>query len=136
MLVLRTQLQPGATFLGLLRRTWTTVGEALAHQAFPHFLPDGAPSAGNGGIHVKDIVMQLLPEFPPPAAAAGLEIEVIPPTVASRFDLELSVVAYPDGLRLLFQYSPDRVEDPLVQRLASGATGLLQRVAAAGDFPI
>jgi hypothetical protein len=135
MLVLRTQLQPGSTFIDLLRRTRATVSEALAHQAFPHFLPENAPSADNG-VHVKDVVMQLLPELPPPATAAGLGIEVIPPMVASRFDLELSVVAHRGGLRLLFQYSPDRVDNLLVERLADGAATLLRQVAAAPDFGI
>lgn len=133
MLVLRIRFQPGSSFTDLLRQTRTTVNEALAHQAYPHFLPE---AAADRGVHVKDIVMQLLPELPPPATVAGLQIEVIPPTVASRFDLELSTVAHDDGLGLLFQYSAGRMEDALVRRLSAGITDLLRQVTGAGDLRI
>jgi hypothetical protein len=135
MLVLRTQFQPGSSLTELLRRTRTTVSEALTHQAYPHFLPEASPSAENG-THVKDIVLQLLPELPPRVTVAGLEVEVIPPTVASRFDLELSAVAHEDGLRLLFQYSPGRMDDSLVRRLSDGAAELLHQLTEAGDLRV
>jgi hypothetical protein len=134
LLVLRTTVRRGATFLDVLRGTRDTVSGALDHQAFAHFLPPAGeqPAARN----VEDFIFQMLPELPPPMAAGDLEVEVLPPTVASRFDLELSVLPRRGGLRALFQFSPHRIDEALADRLAAGYAELITAVAAGGDCAI
>jgi non-ribosomal peptide synthetase component F len=135
LLVLRTRIQPGSTFLDLLHSTRSTVSEALAHQGFAHFLPP-ADEGGSGPRNIEDVIFQMLPELPAPITAGGLEIEVLPPMVASRFDLELSVLPWQGGLRALFQYAPERLGDAVADRLAAGCAEMVRRVRTGADCAI
>jgi len=132
LLVLRCRIPREGTFLSLLRQARTTTAEALAHQGFTHFVPPAADGTGAG--NVQDIIFQMLPGLPPPLTAGSLRIEVLPPVVASRFDLEMSVISRPGGLRVLFQYAPHRIEDPLADRLASSTSEMLRRLATDPQF--
>jgi hypothetical protein len=109
MVVLRTRFAGAVTFIDLLRHAHVTVTEALAHQDLPyHLLPPQATRAGSR--RADDFVFQMLPEIPPPHAAGGLELEVLLPEVASRFDLELALVPRRGGFAALLQHAPDRVD--------------------------
>jgi len=76
----------------------------------------------------------MLPEIPPPLAVGGLDVEVLLPEVASRFDLELAVVPRGGGLDVLLQYSRRRVDDAWAARFAADYAALAARVAAAPDL--
>ncbi len=117
MVVLRVALERGADFGELLRATSRTVTEAQAHQDFPFSLLE-LGNVGDRPDRLDDVVFQMLPELPPPARAGELEVTVVPPEIASRFDLELVVVPQPGGFRARLQHAVDRVPEDVVERLA------------------
>lgn len=110
LVILRTRFEAGAPFPALLRRAHATVGEALVHQHFPYYLL-GQEELRSGDRRADEVVFQMLPEIPPPVAIGDLEVEVLLPEVASRFDLELAVVPRAGGLDVLLQYARRRVDD-------------------------
>ncbi|KAA2265808.1 hypothetical protein F0L68_04425 [Solihabitans fulvus] len=128
LLVLRTRVQRGAPLADLLRRTSATVNDALAHQAFSHFLPPTDDTEVER--RVEGVVFQLLPDLPAPTTVAGVEVTVQPPELASRFDLELSVVSHHGGLRVLVQYAPERIDGGLAERLAAGYRAAIDQIGA------
>lgn len=125
-LVLRTTVEPGEALPALLARTARTVGDALAHQAFPYFLPPAA-DGDEADRTVDRVVFQLLPELPDAVRAGDVEVSVLPPELASRFDLELSAVSYRAGLRILVQYAVHRTGNELAERLAAGYQDALEQ---------
>jgi hypothetical protein len=136
MLILRTGLRPGSRFTDLLRSTSTTVAEALEHQGFPYFLPPGQTRQPDAR-RVEDFVFQMLPGLPPATVVGELQVEVLPPMVASRFDLELTVIQRQDeGLRAVLQYAPDRIDQAVAQRLAAGCAELAVAVTTRPDLVI
>jgi hypothetical protein len=117
LLVLRTRTGGADSLAELVRRTTETVDAARAHQSVPyHALPSGPDGQRAAGL--ERVVFQLLPELPAPVTAGQTRIEVLPPELASRFDLELAVLAHRDAYRALFQFAPDRVEAARVRRIA------------------
>jgi hypothetical protein len=128
MVVLRTVLPPELPLAEVVRRTGATVGAALAHQEFPYYrlpLHDG----GTRQDRFDDVVFQMLPELPAPISVGGLRIEVRPPDLASRFDLELVVLPYAGGYRVLLQHAQDRIPDEVADRLGR------RYVRAASELP-
>jgi len=118
LVILRTQLGPDLALADLIERTKLTVTEALAHQEFPYYLlplNDG----GTRPDRFDDVVFQMLPELPPPISLGDLDVEVVPPEITGRFDLELVVLPHRDGFRALVQYASDRFADDVALRLAS-----------------
>ena len=133
LVILRTRFDPRAPFTDLLRRARATVGEAQVHQQLPYYLlSQEALRAGDR--RADEVVFQMLPEIPPPLAVGGLDVEVLLPEVASRFDLELAVVPRGGGLDVLLQYSRRRVDDAWAARFAADYAALAARVAAAPDL--
>ena len=118
MVVLRVALEPGTGFRELLRRTARAVTEAHAHQEYPFSM---LPAAGGPERpdRFDDVVFQMLPELPAPERCGELELTVVPPEIASRFDLELVVVPGPDGFHARLQHAVDRVPAEVVDRLAA-----------------
>jgi hypothetical protein len=136
MLILRTGVRPGSTFTDLLRSASCTVAEALEHQGFPYFLPPGQTRQADAR-RVEDFVFQMLPGLPPAAVVGDIEIEVLPPMVASRFDLELTVIQRQgNGLRAVLQYAPDQIDQALAERVATGCGELAATVTARPDLII
>jgi hypothetical protein len=103
----------------------------MAHQGLGYYsLPAATDSAGGWG-RLAGVVFQLLPDLPAaPAGGSGLAAEVLPPHIAGRFDLELTAIPHRDGLRALFQYAPDRVDEVAVKRLVAGYEAAVAAVAA------
>lgn len=117
LLVLRAAVEPGLPFPQVLRRAGDSITGALAHQSFPHYLPPADSSQARTN-RAEDVVFQMLPQLPPPTTVGDLEIEVLPPDLPSRFDLELAVVTHHRGMRATFQYAVDRVDGARIGRLA------------------
>jgi hypothetical protein len=134
MLILRTALAAGSTFTQLIRSTQATVSAALAHQGFAHFLPSTGPRPAAD--RVENVVFQMLPALPPPARIGDMEINVLPPSVDSRFDLEFCVLPHESGGRILVQSSAGQLDNALSQRLLSGFTSIMERLASGSDFPL
>lgn len=136
MLVLRTSLTAGSTFAHLVRSTRATVNAALAHQAFAHFLP----SAGRRPATerpVENVVFQMLPALPPPAKIGDLEINVLPPNIDSRFDLEFCVLPHHGGgAGILIQHSVEQLDNEISKRLLSGFISIMETLASGTDFPL
>jgi non-ribosomal peptide synthetase component F len=131
MLILRTRLSPDDGVADAVRRTHRTVHEAMAHQGLGYYsLPSAGDDAGGWG-RLAGVVFQLLPDLPAaPVGGSGLAAEVLPPHIAGRFDLELTAIPHRDGLRALFQYAPDRVDEVAVKRLVAGYEAAVAAVAA------
>lgn len=130
LVILRTRFERGATFGSLVRRTDATVGEARLHQHVPYYLLS-QEELRSGDRRADEVVFQLLPEIPPPVTIGPLEVEVLLPEVASRFDLELAVVPRAGGLDVLLQYSRRRVDDAWAARFVADYAAFAAGVAAA-----
>jgi hypothetical protein len=131
MLILRTRLSPSGDLAGLVRATRTTVNEAIANQGVGYYAVPAANLDAGGWGRLAGVVFQLLPDLPAaPAIAGGLAAEVLPPHIAGRFDVELTAIPHRDGLRALFQYAPDRVDEAVAQRLAANYEAAIVGVAA------
>jgi hypothetical protein len=135
MVILRTRFEHGVTFAGLLRRTHATVGEALIHQQLPYYLLSQEELRA-GDRRADDVVFQMLPEIPPPVAIGAVEVEVLLPEVASRFDLELAVVPRGAGLDVILQYSRRRVDDAWAAGFVATYASFAAGVAAAPDLRV
>jgi hypothetical protein len=133
LVILRTRFERGATFAGLLRRAHATVGEALVHQHFPYYLLSQEELRA-GDRRADEVVFQMLPEIPAPVAIGPVEVEVLLPAVASRFDLELAVVPRGGGLDVLLQYSRRRVDDSWAAGFVAGYASFAADVAAASGL--
>jgi hypothetical protein len=124
LVMLRTRIDADLAFADLLRRTASTVTEAVAHQDFPYFLlPSDAPGARAD--RLDDVVFQMVPELPEPFSVGDLQVEVVPPELDSRFGLELVVVPHPNGFDVRLQYAEDRVDGDLAGRLAGEYAALV-----------
>jgi hypothetical protein len=129
MLILRTRLSPADGLAELVRRTRRTVHEAMAHQGVAYYsLPGGAGGSDWG--RLAGVVFQLLPDLPAAPSRQGLRVEVLPPHIGGRFHLELTVIPHHDGLRVLFQYAPDRIDQAVAERLAAGYEAAVAGVVA------
>jgi hypothetical protein len=130
MVILRTRLGPDLALADLIERTKLTVTEALAHQEFPYYLLP-LDDSGTRLDRFDDVVFQMLPELPPPSALGDLTVEVVPPEITSRFDLELVVLPHRDGFRARVQYASDRIADDVALRLASRYQTAVSRAVSA-----
>jgi hypothetical protein len=73
----------------------------------------------------------MLPELPPPISLGDLDVEVVPPEITGRFDLELVLLPHRDGFRALVQYSSDRFDDDVALRLARRYETTVHKVVSA-----
>lgn len=94
------------------------VAAAREHQHYAYAQLPAVP-AGLG-----DAVFQLLPPLPPEWHRNGRRIRVLPPRVASRFPLELTVIASGDELLGLVQYAPGRLDEAAARRLADALSAV------------
>jgi hypothetical protein len=133
MLPLRVQIAPNASFGEVLSAAHLAVRDAMAHQGFPYLLPDTSTASGPGARRLEDVVFQMLPEFPPVIAAGPLELEILPPQIASRFEIEFCVIPCDAGLRVLVQAAPERGDPALARRLASAYAELSDDIASAAS---
>ncbi len=109
MVVLRTAVGPDMTFLELVRRTRTTVLDALAHQAMPFHLARGRGTRSTGW-RPDDVVFQLLSEaIDVRVDLGGVSFEGVVPDVPGRFDFELALMPSSGGYATKLYYTTDRV---------------------------
>lgn len=128
MVLLRTRIPRGASFVDLLRATHSTVVEAFVHQAMPfHMLPPGVMA--NTPMRADDAVFQMMADSVYSTRVAGLDVEVlVPEGVSSRFDLELALVARNRGYRAVLFSNPQRVPVSFTHEVLTGYAALAQEV--------
>jgi hypothetical protein len=135
MVVLRTRFSSAATVSELVRAAHGTVSEALLHQQLPYYLlPADVVTAGSH--RADDFVFQMLPDIPPPTRVGDLEVEVLLPEVASRFDLELALVPRGGRLTVLLQCAEQRVDRQWAAQLVSEYASLAARFAGSAHGPL
>lgn len=135
LVILRARFERGATFAGLLRRAHATVAEAQLHQHLPYYLLSQEELRVDDR-RADEVVFQLLPEIPAPVAVGPVQVEVLLPEVASRFDLELAVVPRAGGLDVLLQYSRRRVDDAWAAGFVAAYASLAADVAGAPGLAV
>ena len=134
-LVLRCRLEPDQSFEALLKQCRHTALEAYQHQDLPfetlvsELLPqrthDRSPF-----FQIK-LILQNAPQQD--LTLDGLRIEELTLTPAeAEFDLLINCVPGPEGLQMLYNYSPNRYEAGYIEQLAALFETLLGHIATAG----
>ncbi|WP_416398937.1 amino acid adenylation domain-containing protein [Allohahella sp. A8] len=135
-LVLRCRLEPDQSFEALLKQCRHTALEAYQHQDLPfetlvaELLPqrthDRSPF-----FQIK-LILQNAPQQD--LTLDGLTIEELKLTPAeAEFDLLINCVPGPEGLQMLYNYSPNRYEAGYIEQLAALFETLLGHIATAGS---
>lgn len=132
-LPLRVQVPPSAGFPETLAAVRTAVRDAITHQGFPYQLPDRNPAGSPAGRRLEDVVFQMLPPLPPVTAAGALDVEILPPRIASRFELEFCAIPHDAGLQVLVQTAPGRGDPAMARRVADTYLILADEVASMSD---
>ncbi|MFQ6142325.1 non-ribosomal peptide synthase/polyketide synthase [Streptomyces seoulensis] len=137
--VLRTRVEPAASFRDLLTSTADTVGSAFAHGDTPfERIVEAVGAVREAGRNpLFDVMVLLHPD--PPAATAPEGLATTPVTVprqAATFDLSVEFV--PDGAALtgLLEYRTDLFDAATAERMAGQLLRLLEGAAAAPDRPL
>jgi arthrofactin-type cyclic lipopeptide synthetase C len=106
-----------------VEQTVQILREAHAHEQFSH-----TQLHGTSGL--EDAVFQLLPALPAARDCAGLTMRVLPPRVASRFPLEMTLIE--DGGRISgqLQFASDRLDAARARDIATTFESVAQQVAA------
>jgi hypothetical protein len=139
-LLLRTDLRGRPPFRGLLARVREVCLGGYAHQELPfeRLREELAPRwRGELGRAPFRVMLVLQNASRPPRELPGLRLTWLPvDTATSRFDLTLSVVERPEGLKVTFEYRTDVLEEAAVSWLARGLEVLLPAVVADPDIAI
>ncbi|WP_316528802.1 non-ribosomal peptide synthase/polyketide synthase [Kitasatospora brasiliensis] len=137
--VLRTRVEPDASFRELLTAATETGNDALAHGETPFerlVEAVGAPrEAGRNPLF--DVLVLLHPA--PPSAGAPHGLAVAPVTVprqAATFDLSVEFVPDGEALTGVLEYRADLFEAPTARRMAEQLLRLLEGAAAEPDRPL
>jgi Condensation domain len=115
LVILRVRVPRSAGLAEVVREAARVVDEARSHQHYPYAL---LPAAQQASGRLEDVVFQLLPPLPAPVDCGGVSMRVMAPRVASRFSLELTLIAENDGLSGLLQYSASRVDGTVARRIS------------------
>ncbi|HEY0169967.1 MAG TPA: amino acid adenylation domain-containing protein [Pyrinomonadaceae bacterium] len=138
-LVLRTRLDAGLSFRGLLRRVRETALGAYAHQEVPfeRVVEELHPerSLDQSPLFQVMFTMQNAPTRPPELPGLKLSLIEVDDEVA-RFDLSLEVAETPDGMRGMLHYDTDLFDAESVARMAVHLQTLLEGAAARPDTPV
>ncbi|GAA0434392.1 hypothetical protein Acor_08830 [Acrocarpospora corrugata] len=135
-LVLRADLSGDPPFRELLRRTWATVVDALAHQEIPverlkSVLGVRRDLGQTALFQTMLILHSQTAEGNMPATFAGLRHEPYNAgAIKTAFDLTLTAWPAPDGLNLVFDYDAALFDARTVERLASRLVECLYDIAA------
>ncbi|AKJ01545.1 amino acid adenylation domain-containing protein [Archangium gephyra] len=139
-LVLRSHIDPAASFSALLEQARTTTQKALAHQDLPfdrlvHAL--GVERSPNHSPVFQVMFEYLRAEHSLGEVFPGLQARTLQPeTISSLFDLSLSVTERASGTELLVQYSTDLFEAGTVRRMVGHYLQLLASALAAPQLPV
>ncbi|NEA49464.1 condensation domain-containing protein, partial [Streptomyces sp. SID10815] len=137
--VLRTRVEPAASFRDLLTSTADTVGSAFAHGDTPfERIVEAVGAVREAGRNpLFDVMVLLHPD--PPAATAPEGLATIPVTVprqAATFDLSVEFVPDGEALTGLLEYRTDLFDAATAERMAGQLLRLLEGAAAAPDRPL
>lgn len=138
-IVLRTNLKGDPTFRTLLRRVRDFSFAAITHQGLPfdvlvkELRPDRA--ASRNPLFQVMFVVQNAPS--PTAEMPELAVELVDvDTDTAKFDLTLSILEAPEGLRIGFEYNADLFNPQTIERLLGGFEVLVASIVAGPDRPI
>ncbi len=134
MLALRAQLDGDPTFVELLARTRETSLDAYVHQEVP-FAQLVTELGVTRDVRRPPVFQAVLtaqnygtggaPQEPGPLAVEPFPVQAR----GTRFDLELSLMEWPDGLHGAFNYSRDLFDEATIARLGRHLDRLLRAVA-------
>ncbi|WEH34008.1 amino acid adenylation domain-containing protein [Streptomyces sp. AM 4-1-1] len=144
-LALRARLDGDPTFTELLARIRETCLEAYAHQELPfaqlvselNVERDVSRSpVFQAVLAIQNYAMEGAPS-PEQSGEQGLTIEPFGLHAAgTRFDAELFLMEWPDGLRGAFNYNTDLFDEADIARIADQLGRLLHAVAERPDVPV
>ena len=133
MLVLRTQLEGNPTFTKLLRRTQTTVLEALAQQDLPFekLVEQLQPQRSASYSPLIQVMFALQDELSDNLHLPGLTTSAFPlDTGTAKFDLTFTIVKSGSSFDCCAEYNSDLFEAATVRRMLGHYQTLLEAVAA------
>ncbi|KDN22573.1 condensation domain-containing protein, partial [Amycolatopsis rifamycinica] len=139
-LVLRCDLAAHPTFRELIRRLWTEVKGALAHQDLPFekLVEELHPDRDLA----QNPLFQVLFSYRYEEEGAGLRLDgcevspVLGDTGTARFDLTLSLARTPAGLTGRLEYNTDLFEPGTAERIAERYVRVVTAAAQAPDRPV
>ncbi|MGA7437302.1 MAG: amino acid adenylation domain-containing protein [Luteibacter sp.] len=137
-LVLRTQVDLRASFSDLLKQVQATTLDAYSHQdvQFEQLVSALQPERHASYTPLFQ-VMLVLQNTPLDLALPGLELEVMPhETVASKYDLTVSLQEGPQGLHGYFEYNTDLFDAATIERMAGHFANLLKAIVADPGRPV
>ncbi|WDE09276.1 non-ribosomal peptide synthetase [Thalassomonas viridans] len=138
-LVIRTQLEKGESFTGLLQRNKQQILNDLEHEAMPF---DVLVEQLNPGRHMShaplfQIMFTLQNRNESRVSLTGLKAErVSGQSNKSKFDLNLSVVEDREGLNLLWQYDVDLFAPASIERMNNQYVQLLHSLLDNPELPV
>ncbi|HEY0792246.1 MAG TPA: amino acid adenylation domain-containing protein [Chthoniobacterales bacterium] len=136
MLVLRTRLDGNLTFREALRRVRNGTLEAFEHQDLPFDLVVEAlaPERIPGLNPLFQVAFVLVGAQAACHAVPGLQFEPFEvEDQTAKFDLTLSLVEHPDGLRGTFTYNPALFDNEMIKSLSRHFGTLLEAIVAEPD---
>ncbi|MGZ2359293.1 amino acid adenylation domain-containing protein [Streptomyces sp. 372A] len=140
-LALRARLDGDPTFAELVERTRETCLEAYAHQELPFAQLvtelNVARDVSRSPVFQAVLAVQNYATGRQAAAGPGLDVETYGLRASgTRFDIELFLMEWPDGLRGAFNYNTDLFAEEDIARLAAHLDRLLHAVADNPDVPL
>ncbi|MEW1889008.1 amino acid adenylation domain-containing protein [Streptomyces sp. NBC_00523] len=140
-LALRARLDGDPTFAELLERTRETCLEAYAHQELPFAQLvtelNVERDVSRSPVFQAVLAVQNYATGRQATAGPGLDAETYGLRASgTRFDVELFLMEWPDGLRGAFNYNTDLFAEADIARLAAHLDRLLHTVADRPDVPL
>ncbi|HEX6717999.1 MAG TPA: amino acid adenylation domain-containing protein [Pyrinomonadaceae bacterium] len=130
-LVLRTNVSGNPKFSELLRRVWTVVGEAQAHQAVPFekVVAKLQPERSLSHTSLFQVMFGLQNDSTAELKLDGVNIHSSAvPTGTAKFDLSLLMEETKTGLNGIFEYATDLFEPTTISRMLDHFRTLLEGI--------
>jgi amino acid adenylation domain-containing protein/non-ribosomal peptide synthase protein (TIGR01720 family) len=135
-LVLRAQMSDDLPFVELMARVREACIGGYAHQDMPFesLVQQLSPDRDLGRTPLFQVLFQLQAAPIEAMALPGLTLRAAYPEVStSKFDLTLSLMQGPAGLRGIFEYSTDLFEKATIERMVGHLQTLLQGIVASPE---
>ncbi|NOK12218.1 non-ribosomal peptide synthase/polyketide synthase, partial [Corallococcus exercitus] len=129
--VLRTQVEPSASFRALLRQVRETVLAAHEHQEIPfeRLVEELRPERTQGRTPFFQVMLTLQASLRGATSVEGVKLEALElDTHTSKFDLLLQVLETEAGLKGFLEYDADLFTAPTMARMAEHLRVLLEGV--------
>ncbi|NBC46059.1 amino acid adenylation domain-containing protein, partial [Corallococcus exiguus] len=127
--VMRTQVEPSASFRALLHQVRETVLAAHEHQEFPfeRLVEELRPERTQGRTPFFQVMLTLQASFRGAASVEGVKLEAMElDTLTSKFDLMLQVLETEAGLKGFLEYDTDLFTAPTLARMAEHLRVLME----------